>query len=72
MSSCLHSMKSDDRLERSFIFRVGITDLKTIPEIHQLLLVKMIHTHRNEVLENRRMLGNVYCGVVIEVLPMPT
>ena len=41
---------------------VGITDPKltaVLPEIHQLLLVKMIHTHGNEVLEDRRMLGNV-------------
>ena len=60
-------------LKKSFMFgcrEVGITDAKMtviLPEIHQLLLVKMIHTHGNEVLENRRVLGNVYSGVVMEV-----
>ena len=66
-------MQGDDGLRRSFIFscgEVGITDptlVAVLPEIHQMLLTKMIHTHGNELIENRRMLGNLYSGVVVEV-----
>ena len=45
-------MKTDDGLKKSFMFgcrEVGIMDAKMtaiLPEIHQLLLVKMIHTRQ--------------------------
>ena len=66
-------MLGDDSLLRAFTFschEIGIIDPKltaVLPAIHQMLLVKMIHTHGNELIENRRMLGNLYSGVVLEV-----
>ena len=66
-------MQSDDGLQRSFAFscrEAGISDpklLAVLPEVHRMLLTKMIHTHGNELIENRRMLGNLYSGVVVEV-----
>ncbi len=62
-------MLKNKQLLRSLMFgysEAGITDTELVavlPEIHESLLKKMIHTHGNEVLENRRMLS----GVVIDV-----
>lgn len=62
-------MLKSEALLRSFVFgcrEAGITDseeVAVLPEIHLCLLKKMVHTHGNEVLENRRMLS----GLVIEV-----
>ena len=64
---------NDQELTRSFIFscgEVGITDpglVSVLPSIHKILLVKMVHTHGNGLLENRRMLGNLHSGVLVEV-----
>ncbi len=62
-------MKGDATLQKSFVFscgEAGIEDSDLLAELQQVLLTKMLHTHGNELLESRRLLGNLYSGVVVD------
>ena len=63
-------MTGDDDLLRTFRFactEVGVTSADFMPDIHETLVKKMVHTHGNELLENRRMLGSIDLGITLDV-----
>ncbi len=65
-------MLEDLELTRSFIFSCGELGIKDpelvgiLPKVFAVLLKKMVHTHGNELLESRNLLGNLYSGVVVD------
>ena len=64
------------RLLKVFVFschEAGVpkdTEYKTLQEIHCTLLEKMIHTHGNEFIQNRRMLNNIKEGKTVDTPTM--
>ena len=45
----------------------GVASLDCLSDVHEMLVKKVVHTHGNELLENRRMLANVDLGVTLDV-----
>lgn len=63
----------DSKLLKLFEFsctEAGIQDevsKTSLPNVHHILLKKMVHTYGNELLQNRQMILNRQGGVVLEV-----
>ena len=45
---------------------IGIPPTDILPQIHHMLLGKMLHTHGNELVQNRCMLANIEEGKVFD------
>ena len=63
---------NDHNVLRAFVFscsEVGVPSCHAaiLPQLHLTLVKKMVHTHCNEVLENRRILSSMDAGVTLEV-----
>ena len=55
-------LKGDEQLRRNFVFscgEIGITESSILKGIHEKPLDRMLHTHGNELVQNRRMLTNL-------------
>ena len=62
----------DLHLEKVFQFtcqELGIFS-DALPNMHRLLLKRMLHTHGNELLQNRRLLENVETGHCVDAPSM--
>lgn len=60
-------LKGDEQLWRNFVFscgEIGIPESGILKEIHEKLLERMLQTHGNELVQNRRMLTNLQEGRV--------
>ena len=60
-------LKADEQLRRNFVFscgEIGTTESSILKEILEKLLDRTLHTHGNELLQNRRMLTNLQEGRV--------
>ncbi len=59
---------SDTELEKTFKFscrELAIRD-EVLPQVHQMLLQRMIHTHGNELIQRHRMLENIEAGQCVD------
>ena len=62
-------LKADENLLQIFRFscsELGVPPTDLLPQIHYMLLQKMLHTHGNELVQNRRMLANIQEGKVVD------
>ena len=61
-------LKSDEQLLKNFMCSCGETGISTnsaiLKEVHEMLLDRMLHTHGNELIQNRWMLTNLQEGHV--------
>ena len=61
-------LKGDEQLLKNFVFSCGEIGISTnsaiLKEVHEMLLDRMLHTHGNELIQNRRMLLNLQEGRV--------
>ena len=63
-------LKADESLLHNFRFcclEIGLPPTDVLPQIHHMLLEKMLHTHGNEMIQNRRMLDNIKKGKMVDV-----
>lgn len=62
-------LKADQSLIQNFTFsclEIDLAPSDSLPQVHHMLLEKMIHTHGNEIVQNRRMLANIAEGKVVD------
>ena len=63
---------NDSGLLNTFVFscsEIGIPPCRAavLPKLHLVLVQKMVHTHCNELLENRPLLSSMDPGITLEV-----